>query len=70
MSRGTAIVGFRFALLAAVAAFIAACAGEPERLVPKSGAVPAGVDLSGPWRISSRSSMPSVERIARGGAGG
>lgn len=41
-------------LLVTIALLCAACAGPREVLIPGSTTVPAGVDLSGEWRLSTR----------------
>jgi hypothetical protein len=45
-------------LLAVVAALaLAGCAAERERLAPKSAVVPAGIDLSGQWRLVGKDAL-------------
>ena len=51
--------GARFVAICLFACLLAACASR-EVLIPKSGAVPAGADLSGTWRL--REDARSAER--------
>ena len=51
---------------AAIIVVLAACAGEREKLAPKSASIPAGINLSGRWRLvgedalAKRRSTPDV----------
>jgi hypothetical protein len=56
------------AALASAALVVGAC-GPQEVLVAKSAAVPAGVDLSGRWRLQDESGLETLEREERKAAG-
>ncbi len=61
----------RRALAAAAVALLAlAACGTNEVLVAKSAVVPAGIDLSGQWRLREETGLEQIERAEREAAGG
>ena len=55
---------------AALALFALAACGTNEVLVAKSAVVPAGIDLSGQWRLREETGLEQIERAEREAAGG
>lgn len=55
---------------AALALLALAACGTNEVLVAKSAVVPAGIDLSGQWRLREETGLEQVERAEREAAGG
>ncbi len=57
---GLRVTAMRQAVLLAIVVLLAACAGR-EVLIPKSAAVPSGLDLSGEWQLSADTSATNRE---------